>query len=119
MSGGYPAQQGGEHHGLKHAGDHGHYPDEELLKEVGSRTYKLKPHEEANIKEIESRLRNSKEMSHHELHEYQHFLEHMTHELKDILQEEAGEHIHNLQLEKDLRKVAQLLGEVSAVLDRH
>jgi hypothetical protein len=118
-AGGYQGQGGGGGHGLKHAGDHGHFPEEELLKDLGNRSYRLKPHEAANIREIETKLRNSKEMSHTELHEYQHFLEHMTHELKEILQEEAAEHIHNLQLEKDLRKVAQLLGEVSSILERH
>jgi len=110
--------QGG-HHGLKHADDHGHFPEEELLKDVKNREYKLKPYERANIKEIENKLKSGEELSHDELHEYQHLLEHMTHELKEILQEEHGDHIHNMQLEKDLRKVAQLLSQVSAILDRH
>ncbi len=114
----HPGQQGGGH-GLKHGDDHGHFPEEELLKEVGSRAYKLKHYEKANIKEIEAKLTSGEEIGHKELHEYQHFLEHMSHELKEILQEEHGDHIHNMQLEKDLRKVAQLLSQVSALLERH
>lgn len=114
----HPGQQGGGH-GLKHADDHGHFPEEELLKEVKDRAYKLKPYQKINIKEIEVRLKSGEEMTHKELHDYQHFLEHMSHELKEILQEEHGDHIHNMQLEKDLRKVAQLLSEVSALLERH
>jgi len=116
--GGYPGQQG-QGHGLKHAGDHGHFPDEELLKDIGNRAYRLKKYEKQNIKKIESKLKNSKELTKKELHEYQHYLEHFSHELKEILQEEQSEHIHNLQLEKDLRKVAQLLGQVSSILERH
>jgi hypothetical protein len=117
MAGGPPGGHGG--HGLKHGHDHGHFPEEEILKEVGSRAYSLKKFEKDNIKKIEKALKSGEELSHKELHEYQHYLEHLSHELKEILQDEHGEHIHNLQLEKDLRKVAQLLGQVSSVLDRH
>ena len=115
MSG--PAQGG--HHGLPHGDDHGHFPEESLLHDVHGREYKLKHYEKSNIKEIENKLKSGEELSHHELHEYQHLLEHMSHELKAILQEEHGDHVHNMQLEKDLRKVAQLLGQVTAVLERN
>lgn len=118
MSGGAPGG-GGHGHGLPHADDHGHFPEEELLKEVGSRSYKLKPYEEANLSEIERKLHSGEHLDHHELHEYQHYLEHMSHELKEVLQEEHHDHIHNLQLEKDLRRVAMLLQEVTAVMERH
>ena len=117
-NGRYPGQQG-QGHGLKHGDDHGHFPEEELLKDIGSRAYRLKKYEKQNIKKIESRLKNSKELTKKELQEYQHYLEHLSHELKEILQEEHAEGIHNLQLEKDLRKVAQLLGQVSSILERH
>jgi hypothetical protein len=116
-NGHYPGQPG--HHGIKQGDDHGHYPEEEVLKEVGSRAYKLKAYERANIKNIENRLRSGKELTKKELHEYQHYLDHFSHELREILQEEKAEGISNIQLERDLRKVAQLLGKVSSVLDRH
>jgi len=110
---------GGGHHGLKHADDHGHIPEEEVLKQAGSRAYTLKKHEKESIRKIEKRLSSSEELTKHELHEYQHYLEHLIHELKEILQEEKAEHIHNLQLERDLRKIAQLLGKITSILDRH
>ncbi len=106
-------------HGLKHADDHGHFPEEELLNDLHDRAYALKPYEEANLKEIERKLRAGEHMSHHELHEYHHYLEHMIHHIKHILQEEHGDHIHNMQLENDLRRVTQLFSEVSAVMERH
>ena len=86
----YPGQQGGQH-GLKQADDHGHYPEEEVLKEVGSRAYKLKEHEKDNLKNIEERLRGNKELTHHELNEYMHYLDEFSHELKEILEEEKAE----------------------------
>ena len=113
----YPGQQ--PQHGLKHAEDHGHYPEEELLNQVGSRAYKLKDYERANIKAIESRLKSGKDITKKELEEYLHYLDEFSHELKEILQEEKAEEISNIQLERDLRKVAQLMGEVSAILDRY
>ena len=118
MAGGYPGQHGGGH-GLKHADDHGHFPEEELLKDIGSRSYSLKEFEKENIKNIEKALRSGRELTHHELHEYQHYLEHMSHHIQHILQEEKAEHISNLQLEKDLRQVARLLGEITSIMDRH
>ena len=118
--GGYPYPgQGGGQHGLKHADDHGHFPEEEVLKEVGNRAYKLKDHEKANINNIEARLRSGKELTHKELHEYLHYLDEFSHELKEILQEEKAEGISNIQLERDLRKVAQLMGEISTIMERH
>ncbi len=119
MAGGHYPGQGGHGHGLKHADDHGHFPDEEILKEVGNRAYKLEDHIKENIKNIEKRLRSGKELTKHELHEYLHYLDHLSHELKHVLQEEKAEHISNIQLERDLRKVAQLLGEVSSILERY
>lgn len=112
-----PGAPGG--HGLKTADDHGHFPEEEILKDLGSRAYKLKPHEKESINEVEQALRSGQTVDKDTLHHYQHFLEHLTFELKEILQEEHGDHIHNMQLEKDLRKVAQLMQEISAVLDRN
>lgn len=109
----YPGQQ---HHGLKHADDHGHIPEESLLKDVPSRAYKLKPHEKKNIEHIEKKLKSG-EITKKELHEILHYLEHFSHELKEILEEEREEHIVNMELEKNLRKVAQLMGEVSFMLD--
>ena len=117
MAGQYPYQQQGPQ-GLKKTEDYGHFPDEELLKDIGSRAYQLKEHEKANLKNIEERLRSGKSLSLKELHEYQHYLEHMSHELKDILQDEHAENIQNIQLERDLRKVAQLMGEVATLLER-
>jgi vacuolar-type H+-ATPase subunit I/STV1 len=117
MSGPYPPQGPGGH-GLKHTSDHGHVPEEEVLKEVGNRAYQLKPHEKANIKNIESSLRSGKELSHKELHEYMHYLDEFSHELKEILQSEKAEEISNIQLERDLRKVAQLMGEISTIMER-
>src|SRR3989338_6404178 len=109
---GYPGQYpGAGNHGIKHGDDHGHFPEEEVLKDVGNRAYKLKKHEDENIKYIEERLRSGKELTKKELHEYLHYLDEFSHELKEILQEEKGENITNIQLERDLRRVAQLLGE--------
>ncbi len=116
--GGYPGQQGG-HHGLKPAADLGHYPEEEVLKEAGHRAYSLKPYEKNNLDNIEKRLRSGKELTHHELHEYMHYLDQFSHELREILQEEKAEEISNLQLERDLRRVAQLMGEISSIIDRN
>ena len=118
MAGPNPYGQPG-HHGLKHADDHGHFPEEELLKDVGSRAYKLKDYETANIKNIELRLHSTRELTKKELHDYLHYLDHLSHELKEILQDEKSEGISNIQLERDLRKVAQLMGEVSAIMERH
>ena len=115
MSGG---GQGG-HHGLPHGYDHGHFPEEEMLNEMGDRSYKLSPHEKDSLNEIEKVLKSGEHIDHHELHEYQHFLEHFTHHMKHILQEEHQSHIHNMQLEKDLRKAAQLLQEISSIMERH
>ena len=106
-------------HGLKHADDHGHFPEEELLGDVQGREYRFKPYEESNLKEIERRLRSGEHLSHHELHEYQHYLEHSIHHIKHILQEENADHIHNTNLENDLRRTSQLFSEVSAVIERH
>jgi hypothetical protein len=117
--GGYPGQPGAGHHGLKHAGDHWHIPEEEILKEVGPRAYSLKSHEKANLDNIEKRLKSGKELTHHELHEYMHYLDEFSHELREILQEEKSEEISNLQLERDLRRVAQLMGEISSIMERH
>ncbi len=119
MAGGqyYPGQQ--PQHGLKHGDDYGHFPEEEVLKDVGSRAYKLKQHEKANLKNIEERLKSSKELAKKELEEYLHYLDEFTHELKDILQEEKAENISNIQLERDLRKAAQLMGEISSILERY
>ena len=115
----YPGQPGGHGHGPKHGDDHGHYPEEELLKQMGNRAYSLTHNEKENVDEIERQLKSGNRFSHDELHQFQHYLEHASHELKEILQEEQEDHIHNLQLEKDLRRVAQLLGEVSMLLERH
>ncbi|NTV23571.1 MAG: hypothetical protein HGA85_04310 [Nanoarchaeota archaeon] len=117
MAGGYPGQQ--PHHGLKHADDHGHYPEEEVLKEVGHRAYKLKDHEKKNLNSIEERLRSGKELSKKELETYLHFLDEFSHEIKEILQEEKAEEIANIQLERDLRRIAQLMGEVATLLERY
>ena len=119
MAGGYPYGQQGGQHGLKHAEDHGHYPEEEVLKAVGNRAYSLKPHEKANLDSIEKRLRSGKELTVHELHEYMHYLDEFSHELREILQEEKAEEISNLQLERDLRRVAQLMGEISSIIERN
>ncbi|MEM3374089.1 MAG: hypothetical protein QXE31_02600 [Candidatus Woesearchaeota archaeon] len=117
MGGGgfYPGAQQG-HQGLKHADDHGHVPEEELLKDVPPRAYKLKPHEKKNLEYIEKKLKSG-EITKKELHDILHFLEHFSHELKEILEVEREEHIVNMELEKELRKVAQLMGEVSFMLE--
>lgn len=115
---GYPGQYPGGNHGIRHADDHGHFPEEEVLKEVGNRAYRLKKHEEENIRRIEERLKGGKAVTKKELHEYLHYLDEFSHEIKEILQEEKSENISNIQLERDLRRVAQLLGEVSALLER-
>ncbi len=118
MAGGYyPGQQ--PQHGLKKGEDHGHFPEDESLKEVGSRAYKLKDYEKKNLKNIEDRLRGGKELTKKELEDYLHYLDEFSHELKEILQEEKEENISNIQLERDLRKVAQLMGEISSVLERY
>ncbi len=114
-----PYYQGQPQHGLKHAEDHGHYPEEEVLKDVGSRAYKLKEYEKANLKNIENRLKGGKELTKKELDEYLHYLDEFSHELKEILQEEKAENISNIQLERDLRRVAQLMGEISSILERY
>lgn len=118
MAGGYPGAPGG-HHGLKHADDHGHFPEEELLGDVGDRSYKLEEHEKNNLKNIEKRIRSGSELTQHELHEYQHYLDHISHHIRHILEEEKGDHIDNIQLERDLRWVAQLMGEISNIMERH
>jgi hypothetical protein len=110
----YP-QQGG--HGLKRAEDHGHYPEEDLVKDVGSRAYQLKKHEKKNLEAIERKI-HSGDVDSHELHEFLHYLEEFSHEIREILQEEKSEGISNIELERDLRKVAQLIGEISSVLER-
>jgi hypothetical protein len=120
MSGGggyYPGQQ--PQHGLKKTEDHGHFPEEELLKDIGNRAYKLKDYEKKNIKNIEDRLKSGKELTKKELEQYLHYLDEFSHELKEILQEEKSEEISNIQLERDLRRVAQLMGEVSSILERY
>ena len=109
---------GGGGHGLKAADDHGHIPEDVVLKQAGDRSYQLQPHEKKSLKNIEDRLKSGDDLTAHELHEYQHFLEHFTHEIKEILQEEKAEHIHNIGLERELRRAAQLLGQVTSVLER-
>jgi hypothetical protein len=105
--------------GIKHGDDHGHFPEDVVLGQVGDRSYKLQPYEKANIKHIEARLKSGKELTHKELHDFMHYLDHFSHHIKHILQEEQMEHISNIQLERDLRKIAQLMGEISAILERH
>ena len=116
---GHPGQQGGGHHGLPHAHDHGHYPDDVLLDQVGDRSYKLKKHEKENLDKIEAKLKSGNHLDHHELHEYHHFLEHFVHHIKHIMQEEHGSHIHNQALEKQLKRSANLLAHVTALTERH
>ena len=38
-----------------------HYPDEELLKQVGNRAYKLKDYQKKSVEEIERRLKSGQE----------------------------------------------------------
>ncbi len=110
----------GQHHGsIKPASGTFHVPDEEILKEVGNRAYRLNKHQKENIEEIEKRLKSGEALPQKELEEYQEYLEHLSIELKEILHEEQAERISNLKLEKELRKVAQLLSQVTSVLDRY
>ena len=115
MANGHPQQHGG----VKKASGAFHHPDEEIVKELGDRGYKLKPYEKKNIEEISKDLNSGQEIEKKELEEYQSYLEKFSYELKEILQEEQAERISNLQLEKDLRRVAQLLGQVSSILERY
>ncbi|MBT3721252.1 hypothetical protein HN789_07225 [archaeon] len=113
---------GGHHQpgGVKPAG-HGSffYPDEEILKQLGNRAFSLKKHQKENIEEIEKRLKSGQELPKKELEDYQTYLEELSYKLKEILHDEQSEKISNLKLEKDLRKVAQLLGQITSVLERH
>jgi hypothetical protein len=118
MAGGYYPGGQPQQHGLKHGEDHGHYPEEEVLKEIGSRAYKLKAYEKANLKNIEDRLKGGKDLTKKELEEYLHYLDEFSHEIKEILQEEKTEEISNIQLERDLRRIAQLMGEVATILEK-
>lgn len=115
MAYGYPQQP----EKIKKATGNFHLPDEELLNQLGNRAYKLKPYQKKNIDEIEKQLTSGQELTKEELEGYQSYLEKFSYELKEILQEEQAEKISNLQLEKDLRKVAQLLGQVSSILERY
>ncbi|MEM4397762.1 MAG: hypothetical protein QW757_04025, partial [Candidatus Woesearchaeota archaeon] len=56
MPGYYPGQR--PQHGLKKAEEEGHIPEEEFLKDLHSRAYKLKPHEKKNIDYIEKKLKS-------------------------------------------------------------
>ena len=115
MAYGYPQ----EPEKIKKAKGNFHLPDEELLKQLGNRAYKLKPYQKKNIEEITKRLTSGRELTKDELELYLSHLEKLSYELKEILQEEQAEKISNLQLEKELRKVAQLLGQVSSILERY
>ena len=115
MAYGYPQQP----EKVKKATGKFHHPDEEVLKELGNRAYKLKPYQKKNIEEISRRLTSGQELNKDELENYQSYLEKLSYELKEILQEEQAEKISNLPLEKDLRKVAQLLGQVTTILERY
>ena len=52
MSNGGQQQGGG--HGLPHGDDHGHFPEEEILNDMGDRSFKMPPHDKESIKEIGS-----------------------------------------------------------------
>jgi len=106
-------------HGLPHGDDHGHLPEEEILNLVGDRSYHLEPHEKESLKNIEKRLNSGEHIDHDTLHHYEHFLEHMLEHFKHILQSEHGEHIHNISLEADLKKIMELVNKVKAMMQAH
>jgi len=90
-----------------------HFQEHDFIHHVHGRAYALPDYHVKSIKEIEEKLRSG-HISHHESEEYFEFLEHLSHELRDVLQQEKAEGISNLELEKHLRKVAALMNQLAA-----
>jgi hypothetical protein len=104
MSGGPPGQP-------HHVDYYFHFPEEEYIKATGGHAFKLPEYYRKSMKEIESKLKSG-DISKHEIEEFFHFLEHLSHEIREVLHEEKNEGISNLDLEKELRKVAALLNQL-------
>src|SRR3989344_764687 len=106
----YPRVQNND---FKRPSDIWEYPAEEYLKDTGDRSYKLKEFERTNLDQIKLRINIAGK---NELHEYLSYLDNFSYELKEILEMEKAEGISNIKLEHDLRKVAQLIGDIYAML---
>lgn len=110
----YPGQQ---YEGYKNSDDFRHYPDNEYIKELGDRGYRLRDFERSNIAAIEERLKIGG-LTSAESHDYFDYLDKLSLEIREILQEEKEQGIANVQLEKDLRVIGQLLTVILNAMGR-
>ncbi|MFH0875218.1 MAG: hypothetical protein V1859_04735 [archaeon] len=90
-----------------------HDTEEDMIHAAGSRAYDLPEYHKKSLKQIESKLKSG-EVDKHELHEFSHFLEHLSHQIREVLGQEKAEGISNLELEKHLRKIAALLNMIAS-----
>jgi hypothetical protein len=94
------------------------YTAEEYLKSAGDRSYIIKEHEKSNLESIRSRVAGKLALK-PELFEYLSYLDNFAYKLREILELEKLEGISNIRLEGELRRIAQLIGEVTASLERY
>jgi hypothetical protein len=93
------------------------YPAEEYLKSAGDRSYIIKDYEKNNLESIRSRV-SGKIAAKSELFDYLSYLDNFAYKLREILELEKLEGISNIRLESELRRIAQLIGEVTTNLER-
>ncbi|MBT5021903.1 hypothetical protein HON01_03705 [Candidatus Woesearchaeota archaeon] len=84
---------------------------------MGSRAYRLQPHEKSSIVEIEEKIGSGFDLSIAELLAYRSFLSKLSYNVREILQEEKMVQIRNLNLENDLRKIVDLQNKISTKID--
>jgi hypothetical protein len=96
-----------------------HLPEEEEIRHVHGKPYMLPAHVKSSLGSIEDRLKSNAELTKKELNDYFHYLDHLSSEVRDILQMEKAEAISNMDLEREFRKIGQLINQVSAILDRY
>lgn len=94
-----------------------HYGNDEYISQMGSRAYRLQPHEKSSINEIEEKLNSGFDLAIAELLAYRSFLSKLSYNVREILQEEKMVQIRNLNLETDLRRIVELQNKISLKID--
>ena len=93
-------------------------PMGEYIKDIGRRGYRITKTDDVSLKNIEKRLTSGKNLTVNELSDYQDYLDGISQNIRSIIQMEKAEGIANMGLEGQLRKIVQMLNQVTSMLDK-
>ena len=116
MVGGYYPGNNTDYSDLKQAKGNRRDTEDETLKQMGDRSYRIDAHILNSIHSIEKVLTNGSDFNKTQLEDFRMYLENVSFKFNKILQEEKAENIPNHILEREFRRVTKLLSNVSSIL---